>query len=130
MPRPDVVEISVGSDDGMRKGHKFVVTRPSNGKYIGIIEVIQVDDPSRAVCRPDKATQNDQIQKGDRVQAYIPKVPRLKLKTPKTPKAPKTRAERSAGIPQAAGRRLHRPAHARPGVPDYRHGGPVDVDEG
>ncbi len=41
VPRPDVVEISVGADDGVRKGHKFVVTRPSTGKYIGIIEVIQ-----------------------------------------------------------------------------------------
>ena len=41
----DVVEISVGADDGVRKGHQFVVTRPSTGKYIGIIEVIQVDYP-------------------------------------------------------------------------------------
>ena len=43
-PRPDVVEISVGADDGVRKGHSFVVTRPSTGgKYIGMIQVIQVD---------------------------------------------------------------------------------------
>jgi hypothetical protein len=69
-PRPDVVEISVGYDDGVRKGHKFQVTRPSNGKYIGIIEVIQVDYPNRAVCRPDKSMQSDQIQKGDHVKAY------------------------------------------------------------
>ena len=56
VPRPDVVEISLGADDGVRKGHQFVVTRPSTGKYIGMIEVIQVDYPNRAVCRPDKAT--------------------------------------------------------------------------
>ncbi len=70
VPRPDVVEISLGADDGIRKGHKFVVTRPSTGKYIGMIEVIRADDGNRAVCRPDKASQSDQIQKGDRVTAY------------------------------------------------------------
>ena len=65
-----MVEISVGTDDGVRKGHKFVVTRPSTGKYIGIIEVIHADSPNRSVCRPDKASANDQIQKGDHVKAY------------------------------------------------------------
>jgi predicted nucleic acid-binding Zn-ribbon protein len=70
VPRPDVVEISLGADDGVRKGHKFIVTRPSTGKYIGMIVVIQVDYPNRAVCRPDKEQQLDQIQKGDHVKAY------------------------------------------------------------
>ena len=69
VPRPDFVEISVGADDGVRKGHKFVVTRPSTGKYIGKIEVIQADLGNRAVCRPDKASMSDQIQRGDHVKA-------------------------------------------------------------
>ncbi len=69
VPRRDTVEISVGNDDGVRKGHKFVVTRPSTGKYIGIIEVINADSPNRAVCRPVPGSQNDQIQKGDHVKA-------------------------------------------------------------
>ncbi len=69
VPRPDVVEISIGADDGVLKGHKFDVIRPSTGKYIGVIEVTSVDYPNRAVCRPDKARQLDQIQKGDHVQA-------------------------------------------------------------
>ena len=43
---------------------------PARGKYIGMIEVIQVDYPNRAVCRPDKAMLSDQIQKGDHVKAY------------------------------------------------------------
>ena len=73
MPRPEMVEISVGYDDGVRKGHKFSVTRPSTGKYIGDIEVIQVNYPNRAVCRPDKSMQRDQIQKGDYVQANLTK---------------------------------------------------------
>lgn len=69
VPRPDVVEISLGADEGVLKGHRFVVTRPSTGKYIGVIQVIQVDYGNRAVCRPDKALLNDQIQKGDHVEA-------------------------------------------------------------
>ncbi len=64
----DVVEISLGADDGVRKGHKFVVTRP--GKYVGIIVVTQVDWPNRAVCRPDTPSLSSQIQKGDHVKAY------------------------------------------------------------
>jgi hypothetical protein len=69
VPRPDTVEISLGADDGVRKGHKFVVTRPSVGKYIGVIEVTRVDYPNRAVCRPDKQSLSEQIQKGDHVEA-------------------------------------------------------------
>jgi hypothetical protein len=69
VPRPDVLEISVGADSGVRKGHQFVVTRPSTGKYIGVIQVIQADWPDRAVCQPDKSRQLDQFQKGDHVKA-------------------------------------------------------------
>jgi hypothetical protein len=69
VPRPDTVEISIGADDGVRKGHRFDVTRPSTGRYIGKIEVIQVDYPNRAVCRPDNKSLSDQIQKGDHVKA-------------------------------------------------------------
>jgi hypothetical protein len=73
VPRLDIVEISVGSDDGIRKGHRFAVTRPATGKYLGDIEVIQVNSSYRAVCRVDKATQTAQIQKGDYVQANLSK---------------------------------------------------------
>jgi len=70
VPRPETVEISVGADDGVRKGHQFVVTRPSaGGKYVGVIVVTSVDFPNRAVCRPDKSRQTDQIYKGDHVKA-------------------------------------------------------------
>jgi hypothetical protein len=64
----DDVEISVGADDGVRKGFKFQVTRPSTQKYIGKIEVIRVDYPNRAVCRADKQSLLDQIQRGDHVK--------------------------------------------------------------
>jgi len=69
VPRPDVVEISLGADDGVRVGHRFSVIRPSTNKYVGMIDVVKVDYPNRAVCRPDKQMQNDQIQKGDHVYA-------------------------------------------------------------
>lgn len=66
-PRPDVVEISIGSDDGIRKGHKLEVVRVGAVKsYVGRIEVMETT-PDRAVCRPDKNLQRSQIQKGDRV---------------------------------------------------------------
>ena len=70
VPRPNVIEISLGADDGVAKGHQFVVTRPSTGKYICKIEVIQVDSPYRAVCRPVPGSESDKTQKGDHVKAY------------------------------------------------------------
>jgi hypothetical protein len=70
---PSEVEISVGSDDGVHVGHRFAVTRPSTGHYIGDVVVYEVNYPNRAVCRPDKATMRDQIQKYDHVQASLTK---------------------------------------------------------
>jgi predicted nucleic acid-binding Zn-ribbon protein len=69
----NTVEISLGYDDGIRKGHRFSVIRSTTGKYVCDVEVLKVDNPNRAVCRADKATQNDQIQKGDYVKASLSK---------------------------------------------------------
>ena len=69
--RPDFIEISVGADDGVRKGHKFEVVRLSNKSYVGRIEVVNADFPNRAVCRPDASMQRSQIQKGDHVYANL-----------------------------------------------------------
>ncbi len=74
--RQSDVEISLGYDDGVRPGHRFAVTRPSNGnQYVGDIQVIQVDYPNRAVCRAVKETMRDQIQLYDHVQASLTKRP-------------------------------------------------------
>jgi septal ring factor EnvC (AmiA/AmiB activator) len=71
VPRPDVVEISIGSDDGVRKGHKLEVVRVGAGKsYVGRIEVLETT-PDRAICRPSKDLQRSQIQKGDRVYGSL-----------------------------------------------------------
>jgi hypothetical protein len=75
VPQPDLVEISVGADDGVRKGHKFEVVRMGGGvtKYVGRIEVMQTF-PERAVCRVDSKMQKSQIQKGDRAYANLSEV--------------------------------------------------------
>jgi hypothetical protein len=66
-------EISLGYDDGIREGHRFSVTRPSTGHYIGDIIIYKVPSPNRAVGRPDKPTMRDQIQTHDNVQAIVSK---------------------------------------------------------
>jgi chemotaxis protein histidine kinase CheA len=68
----DMVEISIGSDDGVMKGHKFEVVRMAGGtaNYVARIEVIQTT-PDRAVCRVDIKMQRSPIQRGDRVLASL-----------------------------------------------------------
>ena len=73
--RQSDVEISLGYDDGIRPGHRFAVTRPSTGQYVGDIVVKQVPYPNRAVARAVKETMRDQIQKYDHVQANLTKRP-------------------------------------------------------
>ncbi len=76
--RQSDVEISLGYDDGVRVGHRFAVTRPSNGnQYVGDIQITQVDYPNRAVGRAVKETMRDQIQKYDHVQANLTKRPQI-----------------------------------------------------
>lgn len=47
-----LVEISVGSDDGLRKGRRLQVFRadPTSSVHLGEIEVVKTD-PDRAICR-------------------------------------------------------------------------------
>ncbi len=68
---PNNIEISIGADDGVLKGHKFEVVRLSNKSYVARIEVIDASFPNRAVCRPDASMQRSQIQKGDHVYANL-----------------------------------------------------------
>ncbi len=75
VPRANLVEVSVGADDGLRKGHKLEVVRVGGGvvSYVGRIEVMETS-PDRAVCRPDPAMLRSPIQKGDRVYANLSQV--------------------------------------------------------
>ncbi len=67
-----LVEISLGSDEGLLKGHKLEVYRIGGGQntYVGRIEVVRTD-PSRAVCRIDPKFQNSNMMVGDRVASKI-----------------------------------------------------------
>jgi hypothetical protein len=65
------MEISIGSDQGLRVGHKLVAYRlgAAGGTYLGTVEVISVQ-PDRAVCK-GVPPMKGQIQKGDRVADKI-----------------------------------------------------------
>ncbi len=67
-----VVEISLGADDGLLKGHKLEVYRIGGGQstYVGRIEVVKTD-PNRAVCKIDPKFQTSNMLKGDRVASKI-----------------------------------------------------------
>jgi hypothetical protein len=69
---PDLVEISLGSDDGLRMGHVLFVVRPGDGgmKYVGRITVMKEPSPDRAVCRVEKPL-TVPIERGDLVRAKL-----------------------------------------------------------
>lgn len=71
-PGKGLVEISIGSDDGLRKGHRLEVYRVSGGSstYVGRVEVVKTS-PNRSVCRIDSKFQNGRVMEGDRVDSKI-----------------------------------------------------------
>jgi hypothetical protein len=71
-PQPDLVEISIGSDDGLRKGHKLYVYRVAGGtsKLVGRIEVVRADF-DKSVCKIDPEWRQSYVQRGDRVISKI-----------------------------------------------------------
>jgi hypothetical protein len=67
------VEISIGADDGLRKGHKLEVYRitSSGSTYVGRIEVMETE-PRRAVCSVDsKIPLSSEIKNGDNVTSKL-----------------------------------------------------------
>lgn len=71
-PGGGLVEISVGSDQGLRKGHLLEVYRTSGGAstYVGRIEVVKTT-PDKSVCKVDPKFQNSNVMQGDRVASKI-----------------------------------------------------------
>lgn len=63
-----LVEISLGSDDGLKKGHTLEVYRGTT--YLGRI-IIRDVDPDRAVGQVDKKMQRGRIQEGDNVTSKL-----------------------------------------------------------
>lgn len=64
----DLIEISLGSDDGLRKGHTVEVFRGSS--YLGRARIVKTG-PSQAVAEMLKEYQKGFIQKGDRVATRL-----------------------------------------------------------
>jgi septal ring factor EnvC (AmiA/AmiB activator) len=60
----DLVEISIGADDGLKVGHSLDVYR--DNQYLGRIKILKTD-PDRAVGQMIRDLQRGQIKRGDRV---------------------------------------------------------------
>ena len=67
-----LIEISLGSDAGLREGHQLEVYRTSGGQstYVGRVKVVRTD-PSKSVCKVDPNFQNSNVMVNDRVASKI-----------------------------------------------------------
>jgi hypothetical protein len=67
-----LVEISIGSDSGIQKGHKLDLYRvgSAGNKYVGRVEVLKTS-PDKAVCKIIPSFQQSEVQKGDRVASKL-----------------------------------------------------------
>jgi hypothetical protein len=63
-----LVEVTIGSDDGLQQGHTVEVFR--DGKYLGRLDILKTS-PDRAVGRVDRRFQQGQIMEGDRVATRL-----------------------------------------------------------
>jgi hypothetical protein len=63
-----LVEVTIGSDDGVKTGNTLEVSR--GGKYLGRVDIIETS-PDKSVARVDRRFQQGQIQEGDRVATRI-----------------------------------------------------------
>jgi myosin heavy subunit len=63
-----LVEVTIGADDGLKAGNTLEVSR--GAKYLGRVEIIETS-PDKSVGRVDRKFQQGQIQEGDRVATRI-----------------------------------------------------------
>ena len=63
-----LIEVTIGADDGLRAGHTVEVFRGS--KYLGRAEIIRTT-PDRAIGKIDRRFLHGQIQEGDRVATRL-----------------------------------------------------------
>jgi hypothetical protein len=66
--KEDRVEISIGSDDGLREGHQLEIYR--GNKYLGRMQVL-VAEPHRAVGMILKEYKQEPIRSGDEVATKL-----------------------------------------------------------
>ncbi len=63
-----LVEVTIGADDGLKAGNTVEVFR--GAKYLGRVEILQTS-PDKSVGRVDRRFQQGQIQEGDRVATRL-----------------------------------------------------------
>jgi vacuolar-type H+-ATPase subunit I/STV1 len=63
-----LVEVTIGADDGLKAGNTLEVFRGS--KYLGRVDILQTS-PDKSVGRVDRRFQQGQIQEGDRVATRL-----------------------------------------------------------
>ena len=63
-----LIEVTIGADDGLQAGHTVEVFRGS--KYLGRAEIISTS-PDRAIGKLDRRFLRGQIQEGDRVATRL-----------------------------------------------------------
>lgn len=63
-----LVELTIGADDGLRPGHTVEVYR--GDRYLGRVEILRTS-PDKSVGRIDRRYQQGQIQEGDRVATRL-----------------------------------------------------------
>jgi hypothetical protein len=67
----ELVEITLGSDDGLAVGHELYVYRNGGqGKYLGQIRIVHLE-PDRAVGRVLPETKNGVIERDDNVSTRL-----------------------------------------------------------
>jgi hypothetical protein len=67
-PTGQMVEVTIGADDGLKAGNTLEVSR--GAKYLGRVEIIETS-PDKSVGRVDRRFQQGTIQEGDRVATRI-----------------------------------------------------------
>jgi hypothetical protein len=65
-----LLELSIGSDDGVKKGAMFRVIRADGSMYLGQVEVVEVN-VHRCVARIRPGTQLGAVNRGDRVKCDL-----------------------------------------------------------
>jgi hypothetical protein len=63
-----LVELTIGSDDGLKEGNTVEVFR--GGRYLGRLEIVRIS-PDKSVARVDRRFQQGAIQEGDRVATRL-----------------------------------------------------------
>ena len=71
-PESGLIEISIGADDGIRRGHRLEAFRIGGGAstYLGQVEVVDTA-PDKAVCKVIPELRKGTIQRGDHVSSKI-----------------------------------------------------------